>query len=227
MNFRLKENREGITFASKYGEFQEGDGALIDVGVNIGLPLTENGSISTSGSVSEQDKTVRSTIRNDTRALIDAGYQDVPLIQEWGNPDYDDNWKFFTNAGLDLGNGLEAYAFGNYAEKKVRGGFFYREVTDEPGTFVSGGNRLIFDVADPEGLSSNCPVTPQVRRCDQHRQSSRPVAICSLRWLPGSELFCVHRVLPRRFQSRTFGADNTDWWMVRRPSRGGRRCGSR
>ncbi len=213
LNFRLKENREGITFASKYGEFEEGDGELIDIGVNIGLPLTDNGFISSTLEFSEQDKTVRSTIRNDTLAIIEAGYQDVPLIQEWGNPDYDDNWKFFTNAGLDLGNGLEAYAFGNYAEKKVRGGFFYREVTDETGTFVSGGNRLIFDVADPEGLSSNCPVAPQVSEFNSTPAEFAADQAILAQVAADPNCFSFTEFFPGGFIP-IFGADNTDWSMV-------------
>jgi iron complex outermembrane receptor protein len=213
INFQLKENRDGLTFASKVGEFDEGDGDLVEVGVNLGLPLTDAGFISTTLEYSEQDKTVRSSPRNDSRAIIAAGYPDVPITQDWGNPDYDDNWKFFTNAGLQLSENIEAYAFGNYAEKKVRGGFFYREVTDESGTFVANGNRLIFDVADPTGLSSGCPVTPQVSEFNSTPAEFAADQAVIAQVANDPDCFSFTEFFPGGFIP-TFGSDNTDWSWV-------------
>jgi iron complex outermembrane receptor protein len=76
--------------------------------------------------------------------------------QIWGAPKIDDDITFFFNSGLDLGNGAEAYMFGNYSERDVDGGFYYRNPDDRGGVFTNGDdNRLIADVTGD--MSGNCP----------------------------------------------------------------------
>ncbi|MFT6989867.1 MAG: iron complex outermembrane receptor protein [Paraglaciecola sp.] len=43
-----------------------------------------------------------------------------------GNPDIEDDNTLFANVGLDLGDDKEFYMFGNYSERDITGGFYYR-----------------------------------------------------------------------------------------------------
>jgi iron complex outermembrane receptor protein len=47
------------------------------------------------------------------------------VVQPWGIPNRDGTSLFF-NAGYDLDNGIELYAYGNYTESEGDGSFFYR-----------------------------------------------------------------------------------------------------
>ena len=129
-----------------------------------GLPLSENGFANLSFEWKESDPTSRSTQRGDAQALIDAGNTNVrqPAAQIWGAPEYSDDFKLFGNFGLDLGNGLEAYAFGNWAERQVEGGFYYRNPHTRSGVFrgpaLEDGTPTV-KVANLSGdLSYQCPV---------------------------------------------------------------------
>ena len=64
--------------------------------------------------------------------------------QIWGSPEVNDDITIFGNVGLDLGNDSEAYMFGNYSERDVRGGFYYRNPHTR-GTVYSldGGSTLL------------------------------------------------------------------------------------
>ena len=59
INFNLKENSEGISLSLDTGSYFEGDGDNYTVVGNIGLPLGENGFLSLSGEVHDEDFTER------------------------------------------------------------------------------------------------------------------------------------------------------------------------
>ena len=145
MNFVLKDDAEGGSLSVKTGEFYEGDGAATIYDGNIGLPLTDAGFVNISFQYKNQDDTSRSVQRSDAQALIDAGNTDVPVpAMVWGMPKVDDDITIFVNTGLDLGNGAEAYAFGNYSERDINGGFYYRNPNSRGGVFTNAdGDRLI------------------------------------------------------------------------------------
>ncbi len=152
INFLLKENAEGLSFEARYGETYEGDGEGWKLAANVGLPLTDAGFFNFSVEVSEASATSRSVQREDAallRAMGNTAVRDPAQI--WGAPDVDGDYKFFTNIGIDLGAGTEAYAFGNYAERNVLGGFFYRNPTNRSGVFSPSGaengiTRLVGDL---------------------------------------------------------------------------------
>ena len=167
MNFVLKEDNSGMTVDAKWGSTYEGDGDALTLSTNVGLPLTEYGFANLSFEWKESDPTSRSYQRADAQALIDAGNTQVrqPAAQVWGSPEYSDDFKLFGNFGLDLGNGMEAYAFGNWAERQVEGGFYFRNPHTRGGVFrgpeVDGVPTV--KVADLSGdLSGNCPAVPIV-----------------------------------------------------------------
>ena len=139
INFVLKEDSEGGSVDVRWGQYYEGDGENITVSGNVGLPLTENGFLNLSAEYNEADPTYRSTQSGRSNYLIDAGNQHVrmnPPPMVWGAPDIEDNYKLFANAAIGLGDMHEAYAFGNYAERTVDGGFYFRSPRRRTGVFA-------------------------------------------------------------------------------------------
>lgn len=145
INFILKDASEGFTVEAKYGSTYAGDGDNYSIAGNIGLPLGPNGFINISAEYGEQDGTLRAVQRSDAAALIAAGNtavgdisvntQTTDFVQYWGQPDVKDAYKVFINTGIELSENVEAYAFGNYAERNVEGGFFFRNPTNRGGVF--------------------------------------------------------------------------------------------
>jgi len=137
INFVLKDNSSGGNFSVKAGTYSEGDGDLLTFSGNVGVALTERGFASVTFETSSQDPTSRSTQRSDAQGLINAGNTAVrtPAAQVWGTPELSNDFKLFLNAGIDLDNNREAYLFGNWAQKTVEGGFFFRNPTNRSGIF--------------------------------------------------------------------------------------------
>lgn len=152
INFRLKENDSGGSLSIQSGEYSEGDGETYTVSGNFGLPLGDSGFLSLSAEIYEADATSRgvqycnswfcvdpnlpgyNSSKSYTQFTEDAtyqagtafantGYGDV--VQPWGEPDAEALSLFF-NAGYDIDDDTELYAFGNYRESESDGSFFYR-----------------------------------------------------------------------------------------------------
>ncbi|MFT5450763.1 MAG: iron complex outermembrane receptor protein [Enterobacterales bacterium] len=165
INFVLRDNDEGGTFILKKGGFKGGDGRQLTLSGNVGVPLTERGFANFSFEFNEQDPTSRSTQRSDAQALINAGNTAVrqPAAQVWGSPEIKDDVKLFLNTGIELDNDSEAYFFGNWSEKTVEGGFYFRNPTDRGGVFDGPGDTLLVGDLTPGATdNSNCPVVPLV-----------------------------------------------------------------
>lgn len=166
INFVLKDNDSGGVIEAKMGQFSEGDGDQLTISGNIGLELSDDGFINFSFESNQQDPTSRSTQRSDAQALIDAGNTDVrtPAAQVWGSPEISDDLKLFVNAGIDLDGDSEAYLFGNWSEKTVEGGFFFRNPNTRGGIFkgptLEDGSASILTVDLTPGATDNsaCPV---------------------------------------------------------------------
>ncbi len=191
INFILKDNAEGLSFEARYGETYEGDGESYRIAANIGLPLTDDGFVNISFETATSDATSRSIQRADAAQLIALGNTAIANpAQVWGSPDVDDDYKFFVNVGLDLDDNTHAYAFGNYAERKVLGGFFFRNPTNRGGVYsVDGGaTRLVGDLTPgPVGQSNpglstgdgiDCPVVNV--RTDGSTNSTSPIDTAAL-----------------------------------------------
>lgn len=139
LNFVLKEDSEGGSLDVRWGQYYQGDGENITVSGNVGLPLTENGFLNLSAEYNEADPTVRGTHSDRSNYLVNAGnmhVKDPPIV--WGSPDIEDNYKLFANAAIGLGDLHEVYAFGNYAERTVDGGFYFRSPRRRTGIFAGG-----------------------------------------------------------------------------------------
>ena len=146
INFKLKDASEGGIVEVKYGSTYEGDGTNYSIAGNVGLPLGPDGFINISAEYGDAEGTIRSVDRADVLALVAAGntaVQDISVnsyttdfVQYWGQPDVDNDWKVFINTGVELTENAEVYAFGNYAERTVTGGFFFRNPTNRGGVYA-------------------------------------------------------------------------------------------
>ena len=148
INFVLRDDSEGAEVYVNYGSTFEGDGNNYRVAGNVGLPLGNSGFINLTAELNDVEGTIRSVVRSDVQNMIDAGYapasdfltinsysNDVPHY--WGQPDVEDDVKLFVNSAIELSEAAEVYFFGNYAQRTVTGGFFYRT----PLAATSGGQR--------------------------------------------------------------------------------------
>lgn len=208
MNFILRDNSEGLTVEAKYGQYQEGDGDQYAIAANLGLPLTDDGYANFSVEYGETDSTDRSVQRNDAAALVAAGNTDVlNPAQVWGSPEITDDWKFWGNLGLQLGNNKEAYAFGNYVKKHVDGGFFYRNPNTRAAVFsADGGDTLLIgDMLDAQDgvldQSAGCPVVTITDDVPD------PVALAQV--FADDNCFSFQEIFPGGFTPR-FGGDVSD-----------------
>ncbi|MEC7482257.1 MAG: TonB-dependent receptor, partial [Pseudomonadota bacterium] len=162
INFVLNDASEGGSFEARYGSYYEGDGDMIQMSGNVGLPLSDKGFINLSAEYRTADDTSRSVQRADAAELIAAGNTFVAdPAQIWGSPEIKHDIKLFANAGIELSATSEAYMFGNYAEREVEGGFYYRNPHNRGGVNDGGtnddGEQLLL-VGDLTGdMSGNCP----------------------------------------------------------------------
>ena len=138
MNFVLKDDAEGGALEFRYGRYDEGNNEeKTRVSGNLGMPLTAQGFANVSFEYSSDSPTSRSVLRSDVQRMIEGGNTHIAdPAHVWGSPDIQDNIKTFFNLGMDLDADRQAYAFGNYARRKVETGFFYREPEDEAGVFA-------------------------------------------------------------------------------------------
>ena len=163
MNFVLRDDPSGGSVEAKFGRHYEGDGDMFTIAANVGLPLMTDGFLNLSGEFKQADPTTRSVQRADAQGLIDAGNTAVrqPAAQIWGAPEIRGDYKLFANLGVPTGVG-ELYAFGNYAQRTVEGGFFFRNPHTRGGVFegdpLADGTPTV-KVADisADGMSGNCP----------------------------------------------------------------------
>ena len=147
INFELKDASEGGVIEARYGETYEGDGESFRIAGNVGLPLGDRGFVNLTAEYSDVGDTNRSIARDDVTALVAAGNTaildqsvntlttDIDSVQIWGQPNVNDDIKLFVNSAYEVSDNLELYAWGNYAERQVEGGFFFRNPTNRGGVF--------------------------------------------------------------------------------------------
>ena len=148
INFELKDASEGGVIEARYGETYEGDGENFRIAGNVGLPLGDRGFVNLTAEYSDVGDTNRSVARDDVTALVAAGNTaildqsvntlttDIDSVQIWGQPNVNDDIKLFVNSAYEVSDNLELYAWGNYAERQVEGGFFFRNPTNRGGVFA-------------------------------------------------------------------------------------------
>ncbi|MDJ0919130.1 MAG: TonB-dependent receptor [Woeseiaceae bacterium] len=168
INFVLRDDADGIQLVANYGSTYEGDGNNYNIAANFGLPIGDSGFINLTGEIRDVEGTVRSVVRNDVAEAVAAGYttSDFSVIntytdevpQYWGQPDVEDDIKFFFNSAIELTESAELYAFGNYGERTVTGGFFYRNPTtpgsQRGGVYAGPTVDPLTGLEDPDGVAS-------------------------------------------------------------------------
>ncbi|MDC1110521.1 TonB-dependent receptor [Gammaproteobacteria bacterium] len=138
INFVLDDISEGGSLSYKMGEYTEGDGATTTIAGKYGMPLGQDGFVTTSFQIRQADDTSRSDQRPDCASLIAGGNSAVANpCQIWGAPTVDDDVTFFMNSGVTNSDGSESYMFGNYSERDVDGGFYYRNPDGRDGVFTN------------------------------------------------------------------------------------------
>jgi len=155
VNFGLKKISEGGAFEAFAGQYYEGDGFTTQYSAQIGLPLTANGYATFTAEWRNADDTSRSVQRDDAAAAIAAGYPGVPVpAQIWGSPKVDDDLKFVANLGI-TGESVDLYLFGNYAQRDVDGGFYFRDPTARSGVYSNDGGETLL-IGNTTGVGT-CP----------------------------------------------------------------------
>jgi iron complex outermembrane receptor protein len=212
MNFQLKDSRKDGVLEASFGGFQDGGGEAYTFGANKGFALGEHGFANLTLEYGASDPTNRSVQRDDAAALIAAGNTAVlDPAQIWGSPDIKDDLKLWVNTGYVLGGGQQLYAFGNYASKTVKGGFYYRNPNTRAAVFSNDGGEtlLIGDAIDArDGVldgSAHCPTVNIVNNVPD------PVALQRVRNDPNC--FSFQEMFPGGF-TPNFGGDVLDYSMV-------------
>lgn len=159
MNFILKDNSDGGSFSVKYGEYFEGDGTSVTIDGNIGMPFTSQGFANFSFQLKNADATSRSIQIPAAQAMADAGNSFIQNpAQIWGSPEINDDITMFANIGVDLDNSKEFYLFGNYSERDVKGGFYWRNPHNRGSIYSNdGGATLLVGDLDGVGTGISCP----------------------------------------------------------------------
>jgi iron complex outermembrane recepter protein len=134
MNFGLKDADSGLEITARYGEsIDEDDGQSTQLAFNWGFGLGDNGFVNVSAEVFEDQGTSRGA-RRPSALLFE---QQSPALanrlpnngfgveQVWGSSPTD-GWKAVINAGFDLSDNMELYAFVNAASAEGDQSFNYR-----------------------------------------------------------------------------------------------------
>ena len=186
MNFVLRNDRSGGLIELKtggylFGETSEpfeegairGDGEMVTLSGNVGLPLGETGFLNLTGEYGNANPTDRSTQRNDALALIGSGNRSVRApAQVWGSPQVSNEVKLWANTGYLFNDDMQFYGHGNYVSKQVEGGFYFRNPGTRSGVFGTRnqtGERilLIGDMLDAhDGVLDGSAMCPEVRVTD-------------------------------------------------------------
>ena len=217
MNFVLKDAPDSGTVETRWGKFYAGDGDTRSIAANLGVPLDlpfiQSGFANISFEYGSSDPTIRADRHDDGgRAIVRArdaaglaptvGQQTGNRSRFWGAPEFQYDYKLFGNLGLKLNSKTEVYAFGNYAQRKIEGGFFYRNPNARDGIFtgpVVDGVPTI-KVANLDPAQGTCPVVP---RNDEAEYAN------DIQTLP-SNCFMFNEKFPGGFTPR-FGGTVRDW----------------
>ncbi len=159
MNFVLKDAADGGSFSVKHGEYAEGDGGTTTYAGNIGLPLTKEGYANLSFQYKNADATSRSIQVANAATIAAAGNTFIAEeAQVWGSPEINDDLSIFGNIGLDLEDDKKFYLFGNYSERDVKGGFYWRNPHNRSSIYSNdGGTTLLVGDLDGVGQGIECP----------------------------------------------------------------------
>ncbi len=123
INVILKQDAEGGSVSSKFGQYKDGDGIQRQLSANSGLALGDNGWLNLTIEGGNNDYTNRAgkDLRPGSVGSTTYGQQ----VFRQGEPATEEG-KLFLNGEYALQNGAELYAFGGYSRRKGETAAFYR-----------------------------------------------------------------------------------------------------
>ena len=185
MNFQLKDDPSGGSLEVQTGGFFDanngnlatcgssvigdiqhscngigGHGRTLSVAGNVGAPLGSNGFANFSMEYGTAEPTNRAIQRQGALNIINAGNTNLrDTAQVWGSPRINHDFKLFANFGHLFDDRYQLYGHGNYASRKVTGGFYFRNPHTRGGVFR--GPRLhpdsLLKVYNDDGEITNFP----------------------------------------------------------------------
>lgn len=152
VNIILKENSSGGMFTINGGQFYKGDGDSIATAANFGFKIGDRGFVNVTGEYKYADNTQRGTcdrryftptceVRTDINPIDAAGVKINPFSPRVnpinGNARYS-LYNATLNAGYDLTDDVQAYAFGSYGNRTAYAYQNYRRATRVTGVTSTG-----------------------------------------------------------------------------------------
>ncbi|WP_339720189.1 TonB-dependent receptor [uncultured Paraglaciecola sp.] len=218
INFVLNDNNQGGMFEVRTGQYGEGDGELVQITGSLGFALNEQGFINISTEYKQQGATDRSIQRDDALALIASGntFVDDP-VQIWGSPKVDYDLKFLINMGYELDTSKELYSFSNLAQRKIQGGFYFRNPQTRDGVFEGAQNNdglTTLLVADLDGMGQGISC-PQILITDNNVLDDNNYLLIADNSTPiGQNCFSFNEILPGGFTPQFGGVISDASWVL-------------
>ncbi|MBR9726391.1 TonB-dependent receptor plug domain-containing protein [Shewanella intestini] len=219
INFVLRDDMQGGSIEVKTGQYYEGDGDTTEVSGYVGMPLTQDGFANFSFQYKNADATSRSVQRPDAADFAVAGLPVDNPAQVWGSPEIKDDISLFANMGLDLDDHSQAYLFGNYSQRDVKGGFYYRNPHTRGGVYSNdGGATLLVGDLTPgpvgqvnEGLGMGDGIDCPVINITSDNVTTQDNYINGVQNNPNC--FAFNEMIPQGF-TPNFGGEITDASLV-------------
>jgi iron complex outermembrane receptor protein len=143
INFIL-DDQPGTNAYAQFGEYSEGDGRNLQVGVSSGLRFGSGGHFNVAAEYVDGAASNNGVQRYDAAAIIAQGGPTADavrglgeVVQRYGLPEQESK-KVFLNAGYELGAHAQIYAFGNYTEDWGVADFNYRPSVTATGPNADG-----------------------------------------------------------------------------------------
>ena len=213
INFALKDAREGGSVALKVGGYSEGDGELLQLQLNRGFAIGQQGFLNATAEYRQQNGTSRSVQRDDASDLIVQGNSFIASpAQIWGALDVNEDIKLALNAGIDISTTSHFYSFATAARREINGGFYFRNPQTREGVFSrtdpnTNERRLI--VADLDGIDNGITCPSITLSSENVLENENYLLIADNTTALGANCFAFNEWFPGGFTPR-FGGTITD-----------------
>lgn len=218
INFVLNDNNQGGRIEVRGGQFSEGDGDLAQIQANWGFSLKQHGYVNISTEYKQQSETDRSIQRDDALDLIASGNEFLSdPAQVWGSPKVDYDLKLLMNMGYSLDTSNDLYSFSNLAQRKIQGGFYFRNPQTRDGVFESQPNEdgiPTLLVADLDGIDQGISC-PKVLLTDNNVLDDTDFLLIADDSTPlGRNCFAFNELLPGGFTPQFGGVISDASWVL-------------